>query len=79
MTDIERRDPRPCPFLVPVMADRLWMRPTAAYCRRPGERVRIPAPSTLACICETAAHLLCPGYVARLDRRATEPERAVAW
>ena len=29
-------DPGCCPFLVPVVADRLWMRPIGVYCRRPG-------------------------------------------
>jgi len=52
-----------CPYLVPVMADSLWLFPTNAYCRRPSGRVRVPAPATMTCICETLAHLACPGYV----------------
>jgi hypothetical protein len=60
-----------CPFLVPVMADRLWLRPTEAYCRRPDGRVRVPAAATLTCICTTRAHLVCPGYVAAI--RAGSP------
>ena len=41
-------DPGCCPFLVPVVADRLWMRPIGVYCRRPGRRVRVPTEATLA-------------------------------
>jgi hypothetical protein len=52
-----------CPFLVAVVADRLWRDPTSAYCRRPDGRVRVPARSTMACICMTQAHLVCPGYL----------------
>jgi len=54
-------DPGCCPFLVPVVADRLWMRPLGVYCRRPGRRVRIPAESTLTRCC-TAEYRLCEGY-----------------
>ena len=50
-----------CPFLAPVVADWLWMRPIGVYCRRPGRRVRIPAASTLARFC-TAQYRLCDGY-----------------
>lgn len=58
-------DTEQCPFLVPVMADRLWLHPVTAYCRRPGGRVRVPASrTTLPCICLTVAHLMCPGYLA---------------
>lgn len=58
-----------CPFLVPVMADRIWLSPTSAYCRRPEGRVRVPARCTVDCICLTAAHLVCDGYV---QHRASE-------
>jgi hypothetical protein len=60
-----------CRFLFPVMADRLWLQPGSAYCRRPDGRVRVPAATTVACICLTAAHLLCPGYLASLGPDAT--------
>ena len=50
-----------CPFLVPVVADRLWMRPLGAYCRRPGRSVRIPAAPTLARFC-TAQYRRCDRY-----------------
>lgn len=65
----------PCPFLMPVMADRLWLLPTGCYCRRPDGRVRVPAPATLTCICLTPAHLVCPGYLeaAGYPSRATVP------
>jgi hypothetical protein len=59
-----------CPFLVPVMADRLWLRPTSAYCRRPGGRMRVPGASTIDCICETKAYLLCAGYLEASGRTA---------
>ena len=61
-----------CPFLVPVMADRLWLHPVGTYCRRPDGRVRVPSSrTTLPLICLTAAHFLCPGYMVSVahDRR----------
>ena len=51
-----------CPFLVPVVADRLWMIPTGAYCRRPDCPLRVPAAATLAHVCTTGAYHECPGY-----------------
>lgn len=51
-----------CPFLVPVVADRLWLYPIAAYCRRPDARVRVPGATTLADVCTTWSHRACPGY-----------------
>jgi hypothetical protein len=57
----ELDDPGCCPFLVPVVADRLWMRPTSVYCRRPGRPVRIPAASTLRRCC-AADYRLCDRY-----------------
>jgi hypothetical protein len=56
-------DPGYCPFLVPVMADRLWMCPIGVYCRRPGRPARIPAVSTVACCC-TAEYGRCESYLA---------------
>jgi hypothetical protein len=57
-----------CPRLVPVMADRLWLYPTAVYCRRADGRVRVPGASTLDCVCLTAAHFVCPGYLEGLGQ-----------
>jgi hypothetical protein len=57
----ELEDPGYCPFLFPVAADRLWMRPIGVYCHRPGRAVRIPATSTLTRCC-TAQYRLCDGY-----------------
>ncbi len=57
------REVESCPFLIPVMADRLWLTPVRAYCRRPDRRVRVAAATTLTCICMTPAHLVCPGYL----------------
>ena len=51
-----------CPFLVPVVADRLWLYPTSVYCRRPDARLRAPAAATLARTCMAPAHATCPGY-----------------
>ncbi len=51
-----------CPYLVPVIADRLWLYPVAAYCRRPDHLVRVPARSTIANRCGTPAYCDCPSY-----------------
>lgn len=51
-----------CPFLVPVVTDRLWMYPTAAYCHRPGARVRVPGARTLENVCDALHYRDCPGY-----------------
>jgi hypothetical protein len=59
-----------CPFLVPVMADALWMRPLPAFCRRPGARVKAPARETLTRVCTTGAHAQCPGFQAGRPREA---------
>jgi hypothetical protein len=62
-----------CPFLVPVVADRLWMRPIGMYCRRPGRRVRVPAESTLARWC-TAQYRRCDGYADASAGRSAEEQ-----
>jgi hypothetical protein len=56
--------PGQCPFLVPVMADGLWMYPVPAYCRRPDSPLRVPARETLARVCATHEHARCPGFQA---------------
>lgn len=56
------RDAETCPFLVPVVADRLWMYPVGAYCRRPDHRIRAPAAETLARTCTASSYVECPGY-----------------
>lgn len=50
-----------CPFLVPVIADRLWLYPIPAYCRRPDGPIRVPAPATMARFCTAADYGRCPG------------------
>jgi hypothetical protein len=68
-------DPGCCPFLVPVLADRLWMRPIGVYCRRPGWRVRIPAAATLTRCC-TAQYRLCERYSTTSADGLAEENRA---
>ena len=57
-----------CPFLVPVMADRLWMYPMPAYCRRPDAHVKVPAPETFLRVCASPGHVRCPGFLASAGR-----------
>lgn len=68
---LAHQHPEECPFLVPVTADRLWLHPVSVYCRRPEGRPRVPAPTSLACVCMTHAHLVCPGYLAGLHGSAS--------
>jgi len=56
-----------CPFLVPVMADRLWVCPVPVYCRRPDGTVRVPATQTLARVC-MSRYDSCAGYRASVAR-----------
>jgi len=51
-----------CPFLRPVVADWIWMYPTAAYCRPSSGRVRVPARETFATLCTNGRYHDCPGY-----------------
>jgi hypothetical protein len=53
-----------CPFLIPVVADSLWVWPVSAYCRRPDAPVKVPARQTLVGVCTTSAHTRCPGFQA---------------
>jgi len=64
-----------CPFLVPVMADRLWMYPVPAYCRRPDERLKVPASETFLHFCGSSKYIGCPGFRASAERdgRLTAP------
>jgi hypothetical protein len=59
---------RDCPFLQPVVADWIWMYPTAAYCRPPAGRVRVPAPDSLARLCTSGHYDDCPGYHQALEQ-----------
>ena len=59
-----------CPFLIPVVADGLWMYPVPAYCRRPDAPVRVPARDTLTRVCTTGEHARCPGFQASRRREA---------
>ena len=51
-----------CPYLVSVVADRLWQVLPGAYCRRPDAGVRVPAGSTMAAVCTTERFASCDGY-----------------
>ena len=64
--------PKSCPFLVPVMADWLWVQPVPAYCRRPTGAIRVPASRTLADLCTSPDHASCPGYLDASGQRARE-------
>jgi hypothetical protein len=61
-----------CPFLVPVMADRLWIYPVPAYCRRPAARLRVPATDSLARFC-TSDYAACSGYRASMEAPTDRP------
>ena len=54
--------PSQCPFLVPVVADALWILPVPAFCRRSDTRVKVPARGTLMRVCTTSDHAGCPGF-----------------
>jgi hypothetical protein len=62
-TGKDRRDEAEgaCPFLVPVTADRMFMYPVGAFCRRPNHAVRVPAASTVMRMCGTPQYRTCPG------------------
>ncbi|MBI1845493.1 MAG: hypothetical protein HYR86_00785 [Candidatus Rokubacteria bacterium] len=63
-------DQEACPYLVPVIADQLWLYPVSFYCTS-GERTRVPGRATLAEVCGAPAYTRCPGYVAA---RAAGPD-----
>ena len=55
--------PSQCPFLVPAVADALWIWPVPAFCLRSDTpRVRVPARGTLMRVCTTSDHARCPGF-----------------
>lgn len=62
-----------CPFLIPVVADHLWMYPLPAYCHRPEAPVRAPAREHLFDVCLGPEHTTCPGF-----RATVTPEAAAA-
>lgn len=64
-----------CPFLVSVLADRLWLYPVSAYCRRPDSRVRVPAPATMTQFCASTSYRRCPGYLLAVGNSPPPPER----
>lgn len=69
-----------CPLLVPVRADRLWVYPTSGFCRRPGQRVRVPGNVTLADVCTTPRFLDCAGYQASAPGPdAPDPQGGRTW
>ena len=62
-----------CPFLVPVVVDRLWLYPVGAYCQRPDARTRVPARSTVLRLCSTPSYPTCAGYCASARPIPTRP------
>jgi hypothetical protein len=63
-----------CPFLVPIVADRLWMYPTSAYCHS-RERVHVPADATIGSVCLGPSHRQCPGYHAAAEKPGAPRQR----
>ncbi|HET7876983.1 MAG TPA: hypothetical protein VFN71_15775 [Methylomirabilota bacterium] len=63
MTECDER----CPFLIPVMADRLWVFPVPAYCRRPNAGVHVPSFGKFMRVCLGPGHTECPGYRAAMQ------------
>ena len=61
-------DDRRCPFLIPVVADHLWMHPLSAYCHRPEAPVKAPALETFFHFCLGPEHVHCPGFQATVAR-----------
>jgi hypothetical protein len=51
-----------CPFIVPVVADHLWLVPVSGYCSRTEDLVRVPGSKTFARWCMTSDSAMCPGY-----------------
>ena len=63
-----------CPFLVPVMADGLWLYPVPAYCRRPDAAVKVPGRRTLSAVCTSREYVQCPGFLrSHLTGRLNHP------
>ena len=56
-----------CPFLIPVMADHLFVYPAGAYCRAPAQRLRLPAPTTIDRVCTRRAYRTCPGFRSAME------------
>lgn len=74
-TEMTEQETDVCPFLIPVVADWLWLYPIGAYCHRPGERVRAPARLTVAHVCTALAHFACVGYRASVAPPARDALR----
>jgi hypothetical protein len=59
-----------CPYLIAVVADRLWVHPVSAYCRHPDGKIRVPSSTTMMDVCTTSAHTACGGYIAARTEEA---------
>lgn len=53
-----------CPYLIPVVADHLWMYPLPAYCHRPDAPVKVPGRERIFEVCLGPEHAQCPGFLA---------------
>jgi hypothetical protein len=62
-----RAEQETCPFLMAVVADRLWVSPAPAYCRRPEAPLRVPARASLLRFC-WGNYADCDGYQAASAR-----------
>lgn len=58
-----------CPYLIPVVADQLWMYPLPAFCHRPDAAVKVPALETFFRVCLGPEHARCPGFRTTVTRR----------
>lgn len=64
-----------CPYLVPVVADRLWQVSQGAYCRRPDAGVRVPGRKTLLEVCTTDRFGDCDGFRKTVGLAGPPPQR----
>jgi hypothetical protein len=59
-----------CPFIAPVIADRMWVFPVPAYCHRPNAGIHVPGVEKFVRLCVSGRHDDCPGYQATMESRS---------